>query len=231
MSRKTILIVEDEEDIQQLVSYNLIRAGYQVICTDSGEQALEEARKERPDLVLLDIMLPGMDGLKVCREIRSDSLIGDTPVIMMTAKGEESDIISGFDLGADDYIVKPFSSKVMLSRIKAVLRRRSQPAVEAADGREIVTIGDLSVDSGKHLVHVKGEMVELTQTEFSILHLLARRPGWVFARQQIIDAVRGHDYTVTLRSVDVQIFSLRKKLGEWGERIETVRGIGYRIRE
>lgn len=232
MKKKTVLIVEDDEHIQQLVGYNLIKAGFLVEYGDSGEQALEKIKNQTPDLILLDLMLPGMDGKELCRIIRTDSKLTDLPIIMLTAKGEESDIITGLDLGADDYITKPFSPKILISRVKAVLRRKAKKsAPQAHDSSGVIKIYDLVIDPGRYEVKIAGESVRLTPTEFGILKFLAKRPGWVFSRQQIIDAVRGYDYLVTPRTIDVQMFSLRKKLGAAGMQIETVRGIGYRFND
>ena len=228
-----VLVVEDDEDIQQLVSYNLIKGGFQASCAFTGEEALEKVNSARPDLVLLDLMLPGMDGLEVCRALKQAPATRNIPIVILTAKGEESDVVAGLELGADDYITKPFSPKVAVARVKAVLRRRSEPPPEAESGdeRAILRIHDLRIDPGRHEVTVAGREVSLTLTEYGILSLLAERPGWVFTRQQIIDAVRGYGYLVTSRAVDVQIFGLRKKLGPSGQFIETVRGIGYRLQE
>ncbi len=232
MAKKTVLIVEDEEDIQQLVSYNLIKNGFLVEYAENGEEALDKVRRQPPDLVLLDIMLPGMDGLEVCRRLRGAEQTAEIPIVMLTARGEESDMVAGLDLGADDYVPKPFSPKVLVSRLKAVLRRKVRESREEDRQRgEVLARQDLVIDTGRHQVTVCGRPVDLTPTEFGILSLLVRRPGWVFSRQQIIDAVRGYDYMITPRAVDVQIFSLRKKLGDQGGFIETVRGIGYRFRE
>ncbi|MBW2471540.1 MAG: response regulator transcription factor [Deltaproteobacteria bacterium] len=232
MNKKTILIVEDDEDIQQLVGYNLIKAGFLVEYGDSGEQALEKIKHQAPDLILLDLMLPGMDGTELCRVIRSDSKINQIPIIMLTAKGEESDIINGLDHGADDYITKPFSPKILISRIKAVLRRKAKnSAPQTTDSSDVVKLDNLVIDPGRYEVKIHGKVVNLTPTEFGILQLLTKKAGWVFSRQQIIDAVRGYDYLVTPRTIDVQMFSLRKKLGDTGKKIETVRGIGYRFND
>ncbi len=232
MNKKTILIVEDDEDIQQLVGYNLIKAGFLVEYGDSGEQALEKIKHQAPDLILLDLMLPGMDGTELCSVIRSDSKTHQIPIIMLTAKGEESDIISGLDHGADDYITKPFSPKILISRIKAVLRRKAKDSVlQATDSSDVIKLEDLVIDPGRYEVKLHGETINLTPTEFGILRLLTQKAGWVFTRQQIIDAVRGYDYLVTPRTIDVQMFSLRKKMGEAGKKIETVRGIGYRFND
>ncbi len=232
MSKKSILVVEDEEDIQQLVSYNLVRAGFDVDCADTGEEALQMVRERQPDLVLLDLMLPGVDGSEVCRALRLDETTREIPIIMLTAKGEDDDVVAGLDLGADDYVTKPFSPGILVSRIKAVLRRKAkeQNAPPREPGQAI-RIHDLSIDPRRHEVKVDERLVDLTLTEFGILEFLAKRPGWAFSRQQIIDAVRGYEYIITPRAVDVQIFSLRKKLGATGGKIETVRGIGYRMKD
>jgi two-component system alkaline phosphatase synthesis response regulator PhoP len=232
LDKKTILIVEDDEDIQQLVGYNLIKAGYLVEYGDSGEQALKKIKTQPPDLILLDLMLPGIDGTELCRLIRSDAQSSEIPIIMLTAKGEESDIISGLEHGADDYITKPFSPKILISRVKAVLRRRAKHSIaETTDSSNVITIDDLVIDPGRYEVKIHGELINLTPTEFGILKLLTQKAGWVFSRQQIIDEVRGYDYMITPRAIDVQVFSLRKKMGEAGKKIETVRGIGYRFND
>jgi two-component system, OmpR family, alkaline phosphatase synthesis response regulator PhoP len=232
MGRETILVVEDDENIQQLVGYNLARAGLHVLYADNGEQALALVKREKPDLVLLDVMLPGLDGLEVCKALRRDPRTRTLPIILLTARTEENDVIAGLDLGADDYITKPFSPKILVSRIKSVLRRGSgQAGEEEESGPDSpIKIHDIVIDPRRYEVRVKGEVVILTLSEFGILELLARRPSWVFSRQQIIDAVRGYDYAITPRAVDVQVFGLRKKLGDAGAYIETVRGIGYRMK-
>jgi len=228
MPREKLLVVEDEEDILELVSYTLTKEGYEVLAVKTGEDGLQKARSEAPDLVVLDLMLPGVDGLEVCRELKSEADTSQIAVVMLTARGEEADIVAGLELGADDYITKPFSPRVLLARVKAVLRRRTnEPAAED----EVVRIEDLVIHPGRHEVLVKGEPVELTVTEFRVLHHLARRPGWVFTRYQIVDAARGEGYPVTERSVDVHIVSLRRKLGSSGQCIETVRGVGYRFKD
>lgn len=226
--KESILLVEDDEDILDLVRYNLEKEGFCVRGVSSGEEALEAARSRAPDLVVLDLMLPGVDGLEVCRRLKADPLLRHIPVVMLTAKGEEADVVAGLELGADDYVVKPFSMRVLLARIGAVLRRRAR--VEPGE-EDVVRIRDLVIHPGRHEVLLGGEPVSLTLSEFRILHLLARRPGWVFTRYQIVDAVHGEDHPVTDRSVDVQIAGLRKKLGRAGRYIETVRGVGYRFKE
>ena len=227
MTKEAILVVDDEKDILELVEYNLAKGGYKAACASSGEEALKLARAKPPDLIVLDLMLPGMDGLEVCKILKHDDRTAHVPIVMLTARGEEADVVTGLELGADDYIVKPFSPRVLLARIKAVLRRR---AAETTDESSALTIHGLVINPGRHEVLVRGKPAELTHTEFLILHLLARRPGWVFTRQQIIDAARGHT-AVTDRSVDVHIVGLRKKIAPCGDSIETVRGVGYRFKE
>lgn len=231
VTKANILVVEDDMDIQQLVSYHLIRAGYNVRCADSGEQGLELLAEEDFSAVILDLMLPGKNGMEVCAAIRENTQNQHLPIIMLTALGEEDDIIAGLDGGADDYVTKPFSPKVLMARVDAVLRRDITGRTKEVEAEEVIAIHDLRINPGRHEVLVADKPVQLTSTEFTILLLLARRPGWVFSRQQIIDQVRGYDYSVTPRAVDVQIFGLRKKLDKTGEYIETVRGIGYRLRE
>ena len=228
MAGEKILVVEDEEEIQELVRYNLGKQRYLVTCASSGEEALKKVRGELPDLVVLDLMLPGLDGLELCRILKNDPTTQDVSIVMLTAKSEEVDIVTGLELGADDYVTKPFSPRVLLARVKAVLRRRdAHPAGEAA----VVRLHNLVIHPGRHEVLVDDIPVELTSTEFRVLHVLARRPGWVLTRLQISEAVHGTDYPVTDRSVDVQIVALRKKLGRAGRYIETVRGVGYRLQE
>ncbi len=228
MAAERILVADDEEDILELVSYNLGRENYRVECIATGEEALERARAAMPDLIVLDLMLPGVGGLDVCKVLKSDPRTSGIPIVMLTAKGEEADIVAGLELGADDYVTKPFSPRVLVARIRAVLRRRQ---VQPLDEQASLSIGELVIHPGRHEVLARGERVELTYTEFRILHLLARRPGWVFTRYQIVDGVRGSDAIVTDRSVDVHIVSLRRKLGPLEDYIETVRGVGYRFKD
>jgi len=228
MAKETILIVEDEEDIQELVRYNLSKEGYRVTTVSTGEEGFRAAKNNPPDFVLLDLMLPGLDGLEVCRLLKGDSKSAHIPIVMLTAKGEEADIVTGLELGADDYVTKPFSPRVLIARLRAVLRRKGR---DMATESSPVKVHDLVIHPGRHEVLLRGKPVELTYTEFKLLHLLAKRPGWVYTRQQIVDAVKGEDYPVTDRSVDVQVVGLRKKLGDAGSYIETVRGVGYRFKE
>jgi len=228
MAGETILAVEDEDDIAELIRYNLEREGYRVVTTSTGEAAVQEAVRRTPNLVLLDLMLPGVDGLEVCRRLKADTRTANIPVMMVTARGEEADVVAGLELGADDYVVKPFSPRVLVARTRAVLRRRrAVPADETAP----LSVGGIEIHPGRHEVRVADHLVELSATEFKILHFLARRPGWVFTRYQIVDGIRGPNYPVTERSVDVQIVALRKKLGTHGKLIETIRGVGYRFKE
>jgi two-component system alkaline phosphatase synthesis response regulator PhoP len=228
MPKEKILVVDDEEDILELLRFNLSREGCQVFCASSGEEALRLVRSEIPDLVVLDLMLPGIDGLEVTRRLKSDPNTKHLPIVMLTAKGEEADIVTGLELGADDYVTKPFSPRILVARVRAVLRRKVK---ESPEGTSVIRIHDLIIDPRRHEVLVNGEPVVLTFTEFGILNYMARRPGWVFTRFQIVDAVKGEDYPVTDRSVDVQIVGLRKKLGSAGKYVETVRGVGYRFKE
>jgi two-component system, OmpR family, alkaline phosphatase synthesis response regulator PhoP len=228
MAIPKLLVVDDEEDILELLRFNLSSEGFHVVCVATGEEALEKVRSELPDLVLLDLMLPGIDGLEVARRLKNQPGTREIPVVMLTAKGEEGDIVKGLEMGAEDYITKPFSRKVLGARIRAVLRRKEAGPKEE---KEVLSNHDLVIHPGRREVLVKGKPVDLTFTEFGILHFLARRPGWVFTRSQIVDAVRGDEYFVTDRAVDVQIVGLRKKLGSAAKNIETVRGVGYRFKE
>jgi two-component system phosphate regulon response regulator PhoB len=223
-----ILVVDDEEDLLELVRYNLTKEGYDVACVVSGEEALKAARKLPPDLIVLDLMLPAVDGLEVCRRLKADARTREIPIIMLTAKGEESDMIAGLERGADDYIAKPFSPRVLGARIKALLRRHD--ARRQADAEVTIDVHELSIHPGRHEATLAGSPLDLTYTEFALLQFLAKRPGWAYTRTQIVDAVKGEDYPVTERSVDVQVAGLRKKLGTFGSYIETVRGVGYRFR-
>jgi len=228
MAKEHILVVDDEESILELLEYNLSREGYKVTCVATGEDALEATKRKMPDLVILDLMLPGVDGLDVCKTLKNTSKTSQIPIVMLTAKGEESDIVTGLELGADDYITKPFSPRVLLARAKAVLRRKAK---EAPREPAAISLKDIVIDSTRHEVLINKKLVELTNTEFRLLYLLASTPGRVYTRYQIIDNVRGDDYVATDRSVDVQIAGLRKKLGAHGRYIETVRGVGYRFRD
>lgn len=228
MPRERILVVEDEEDIQELVRYNLVKDGYRVDTASSGEEALQLINQAPPNLIVLDLMLPGISGLEVTKTLKNNPRTLSIPIVMLTARSEESDIVIGLELGAEDYVTKPFSPRVLLARVRACLRRKVK---EVPADQATLRLGDLIIDPVKHLISVKGVPVELTATEFRVLHFLARKPGWVFTRQQIVDAVKGEDYAVTERSVDVQMVGLRRKLGACAEYIETIRGVGYRFRD
>ncbi len=224
-----ILIVEDEEDIQRLLFFHLIKQNYHVSSADSGEEALKKIGEEEFDLILLDIMLPGVDGIEVCKRIRQNEKTRHLPILMLTAKAEEEDIVCGLDSGADDYITKPFSPKVLLARIKALLRRSKQK--EDGSQEQIISLGNgLEIDLDAHEVRINGKEVDLTVSEFDILSLLCSRPERVFSRDQIIEGIRGQGFEITRRAVDVLIHGLRKKLGDAGHLIETVRGVGYKIK-
>ncbi|MDF1543830.1 MAG: response regulator transcription factor [bacterium] len=225
MIEKKILVVEDDPDIRELVGYNLRKEGYKVLFASSGVDGLEMAIFERPDLILLDIMLPGMDGFQVCREIRRSDVVSKTPIIMMTAKSDERDMVSSLDIGADDYITKPFGVRVLVARVRAKLRA----AASLKSDKDIVEAGGLKIDPRSYSVTIDDKPVDLTLTEFRILMLLTKNPGWVLSRYEIIDAVHGQHIVVTDRSVDVQIFGLRQKLGRLRNSIETIRGVGYKF--
>jgi two-component system phosphate regulon response regulator PhoB len=229
MEKVKILVVEDEAPIQELLRFNLEKLKYKVKTADSGEEALKQATEFKPNLILLDIMLPGTDGLEVCKILKSSSSTKNIPIIMLTALCEEADIVTGLELGAVDYITKPFSPRVLLARVKAALRRPSAADVDKTE--ELISIHNIMIDLLHHRITVDHEVITLTHTEFKVLTLMTSQPGRVFTRYQIVDAVHGEDYPVTDRSVDVQIVGLRKKLGNAGSCIETVRGIGYRIKE
>jgi len=222
-----ILIVDDEQDIRELVRYNLNKVGFDTLGAETGERAIELAREEHPALIVLDLMLPGLDGLDVCRILKNDARTEDICIIMLTAKGEEADIVRGLETGADDYITKPFSPGILTARVKANLRRST--GSKGADG--VLEYGDLFIHKGRREVTVAGKAISLTNSEFQILYFLASNPNWVFTRYQIIDAIKGDNYPVTERSVDFQIVGLRKKLDSAGDTIKTVRGVGYRFIE
>ena len=227
MHDKQILVVEDEEDILELVCFNLKKEGYQVRGVTSGEEALQEVERQIPSLIILDLMLPGADGFDVCKALRSDSRTKTVPVIMLTARSEEADIVIGLELGADDYLTKPFSPRELIARVRAILRRLK---VDDSDHEILQRVHDIEINVQRHEVIISGKPINLTSTEFRVLRLLAGRPGWVFTRDQIVGAVHDQEYAVTDRSVDVMIVGLRRKLGVSGQYIETVRGVGYRMK-
>ena len=228
MSRQSVLVVEDEEDIMEVIRFNLEKEGYEVNQALSGEKALQVIENNLPSLVLLDLMLPGINGLDLCRIFKQNDRTKAIPVIMLTAKSEDADIVAGLEMGAEDYITKPFSPRVLVARVRTILRRRESGV---KDDSSVIQVEGMQIHPGRHEVTMGEIVVDLTPSEFRILHYLARRPGWVYSRDQIIDAIRGHGYVVTDRAIDVQVVGLRKKLGDYGKFIETVRGIGYRFRD
>jgi len=229
MSKETILIVDDEEDILELIKFNLKGEGYNILQAMTGEEAIKIAKQSGPDLMVLDLMLPGIDGLEVTRYMKNNNTTMHIPIVMLTAKGEESDIVAGLELGANDYISKPFSPRELTARIRAILRRRRENSGEAPV--RVRQEGDMVIDRAKHQVTIEGKIIELTLSEFELLSFLAEKKGWVFTRGQIVDAIHGENYAVTERSIDVIIVGLRKKLGDYSLCIETVRGVGYRFKE
>ena len=223
----TVLVIEDEPDIRELIEFNLKKYDYNVLLANNGEKGLKDARSYEPDLILLDLMLPGIQGIDVCRVIKSDENIKNTPIIILSALGQEEVIVSGLESGADDYVSKPFSLDVLNARIKSVLRRYYQNNKE--DRNRILLNQNIKINPRTREVAIEGKLVSLTYTEFQILHLLMSHPGWVFTRYQIIHKVRGENYPVTDRSIDFQIVGLRKKMLGKGKLIETIRGVGYRF--
>ncbi len=230
--KQTILIVDDERDILDLLVFNARQEGYETIAVTNGEEAITTARKLKPDLIILDLMLPGLDGLDVSRILNNDEATKDIPIIMLTAKGTEEDVVKGFDLGADDYVTKPFSPKVLFARVKNVLRRKVETK-ETNDktNDEIINFREIEINTKKRTVKVNGKEVNLTFSEFEILAFLIKHTGWAFSRSEIVNNIHGENYFVTDRAVDVQIVGLRKKLGTAAKYIETVRGIGYKFRD
>ena len=228
MKKKKIIVVEDEPDLVDVVTYNLEREGYSVLASQRGDEGLNLIRSEAPDLVLLELMLPGMDGLSICRQMKSDSSMREIPIIIASAKGEESDVVIGLEMGADDYLAKPFSPRELLARIRAVLRRGARTS-GASDDR--IVARDLIIDPGKHEVKIKDEAINLTSTEFKLLHHLASSRGRAFSREQLLNRVVGMGVVVVDRNIDVHIRALRKKLGNHSDMIQTIRGVGYRFIE
>lgn len=224
---RTVLIIDDEPDLIRLIDYNLTKSDYVVLTAKNGEAGLTLARRHAPDLIILDIMMPGLDGFDVCKKLRQDPMTAHVPILMLTAKAEEGDRVLGLEIGADDYMTKPFNLRELLARVKALLRR-SDAVLEPP---EVVRAGKITIDVGRHQVTAAGKPVELTKTEFNILKSLAERPGRVMSRDDLISLARGEDVSVVDRTVDVHVASLRKKLGRHGELIETVRGVGYRLKE
>jgi two-component system phosphate regulon response regulator PhoB len=223
----TILVIEDERDILDIVAYNLGRAGFEVLTAEDGRTGLDLAREHHPDLIVLDLMLPGLDGKEVCRQIRRDDEVQETPILMLTALVDETDRVIGFELGADDYLTKPFSPRELVLRIQAILRRTAE--TQAATG--VLRFPDLLIDPERHRVEVQGREVTLTATEFRLLHYLAVRAGRAQTREVLLDQVWGYSYEGYARTVDTHMRRLRRKLGPLRDRIETLRGVGYRFRE
>lgn len=230
MAKANILAIDDEPDILDIIRMNLEKEGYKVWTAATGEEGLKKAREKLPGLVILDLMLPGLDGLDICKTLKNDTKTRHIPILILSAKGDEADIVAGLELGADDYITKPFSPKVLLSRIKTVLRRVNS-ASQGGNGDTVIKCGGLIIDSGRREVILNNQKLDLTFSEFEILSLLSKRPGWVFTRGKIVNLIKGDGYPVTDRAVDVQIVGLRKKLGKAADLIETIRGVGYRFKD
>jgi two-component system alkaline phosphatase synthesis response regulator PhoP len=229
MPKKRIVVVEDEGDILEVLNYNLMREGYDVFAASDGVEGLRKIQQILPDLVLLDLMLPGIDGLEICRQMQSADQTQNIPIIMVTAKGEESDVVLGLGIGADDYIAKPFSPKELIARVSAVLRR--QKTDSNYNKNERIIVNGLQIDTVKHKASVDDIEVKLTATEFRLLHYLASHPGRAYTREQLLDRSLGNDTEVVDRNIDVHIRAIRKKLGEDRHFIETIRGVGYRFVE
>src|SRR5687768_120191 len=230
-AKRRVLVVDDERDLVDLVAYNLTRGGYEVLTASNGTEALDVAQRETPDLVVLDLMLPGIDGTEVARRMKADSRTAGIPIVMLTAKGEETDIVVGLTLGADDYVTKPFSMKVLLARISTVLRRAEQAEAGPAAEGGVLRAGPLVIDTSKHEVTVDGDAVRLTLTEFKLLSALVSARGRVLTRDQLMDKAMGTDVFVTDRAIDVHVTAIRKKLGSANWLVHTVRGVGYRLQE
>lgn len=226
MSKGKILIVEDDRDIVEMVEYNLKEEGYETLSALNGEEGLKLARSGKPDLIILDLMLPAIDGFEVCRILKNEDMTANIPIIILSAKSQETDKVVGLELGADDYITKPFSPRELLARIKAILRRGREPQIS-----HIINRGKIVIDSRRHKVTVSGKEISLTSAEFKLLKSLAQRPGVVLSRDQILDEVSGPDSMVYDRTVDAHIKSLRRKLDKAKDYIETIRGVGYRFKE
>ncbi|MDR3357039.1 MAG: response regulator transcription factor [Spirochaetaceae bacterium] len=229
MSRALILIVEDDEEIQELLSLAMNKEGWRLVMAKNGEDGLALLKKSAVDCVILDIMLPGIDGFTVLKRLKAEKAQDSVPVIMTTARGEDADIVAALELGADDYVVKPYSPRVLIARVRAALRRKEGRALPEAE-RNFLREGRLGLDAVKHEATLDGAPLDLSVSEFSLLNTFLSQPGRVFSRNQIIDEIHGADYPVTDRSVDVQVMSLRKKLGSAGDLIETIRGVGYRLK-
>ena len=228
MKNTSVVVIEDEEDILELISYNLRREGFDVKGATSGEDGLALVASSRPNIVLLDLMLPGVSGLKVCKRLKANPELQSIPVLMVSAKGDESDIIAGLEMGADDYVTKPFSPRILVARVHAVLRRSHG---SKADSKDQIGVHELVIEPSRFQATLADQPLILTKDEFYLLCFLARHPGWVFTRYQIVNGIKGENYVVTERTIDVRIAGLRKKLGKFSDYIETVRGVGYRFKE
>ena len=227
MAKTRILIVEDDSSLAEILAYNIRQEGYEVLTARDGQDGLQQARTRMPDLIILDLLLPIMDGLEVCRRLRADQETASQLILMLTAKSEETDEVVGFSVGADDYVSKPFSVKILLERIKALLRRSES----RSDDRDVITVQNVTVDRRRHRVEVGGIALDLTPSEFGLIDVLIRQPGRAFSRDELIDAALGENTVVLERTIDVHIRALRKKLGKAADVIETVRGVGYRFKE
>ena len=228
MPRTKVLVLEDDTSLANVLKYNLESDGYSVTVSHDGQDAINQARLKLPEIILLDVMVPVMDGVEVCKKLRAIPETQNSVIVMLTAKSEESDHLVGFSVGADDYVTKPFSVKILLQRLKALDRRRRR---QSSYENEIVAVGEISIDRIKHRVSVAGQPIDLTPSEFRLLETLIRQPGRAFDRSELIDAALGADTLVLERTIDVHIRALRKKLGPAAESVQTVRGVGYRFRE
>ncbi len=228
MEDRRILIIEDDRDILEILDYNLSNEGFSVVCATDGERGLREVAANKPALVLLDLMLPGIPGLEVCRRLRAGKKTRDIPIIMVTAKGEEADAVAGLEVGADDYVTKPFRIRELVARVNAVLRRSAEPLLTEEEHLER---GDIAIDLTKHEVKVAGRALELTLAEFRLLVALAQQPGRVFPRTRLVHQITAGGYQISERNVDVHVAALRRKLGDHSTAIATVRGVGYKFKE
>ncbi len=231
MPKKKILVIEDDRDISELIAYNLEREGYEIACLYDGSQAIDFVHKRKPELIILDLMLPEVDGIEICRALKSDANTKHIPIVMLTAKSEEADVVVGLQMGADDYIPKPFSPKVLVARIKAMARRTAELQLSSVTAENLRSFGDFKMDLLKHKISFKGQEVKLTSIEFDIVEFLSRSPGRVWSREQILDNVWKEGKFIIDRAVDVHVRGLRKKLRQAQHYIETVRGVGYRFKD
>lgn len=225
---KKLLIIEDDRSLASVLEYNFDAAGYQVFCAHDGQDGINQARSKQPDVILLDLMIPVIDGIEVCRQLRSESQTRETPIMMLTAKAEETDQLIGFSVGADDYVVKPFSVRVLLERVKSLCRRNDR---FQSGGSDLISAAGISIDRLKHRASIHGKPIDLTPSEFRLLDTLIRNPGRAFDRSELIESALGGDTLVLERTIDVHIRSLRKKMGDQADFVQTVRGVGYRFRE